>query len=122
MVPSPAWARLRENHPDVHIALVIPDSFPGIEGLKPLGQPWDIVPVILDESLFDTRIHVTSEQAEKMCQQLAAQGLFVGPSSGAYVHAALEVAATDRFANIVTVLSDTGERYISTGMWDESRH
>ncbi len=110
--------RLREAHPGIHIASVIPDTFPGIEGLKPLGQPWDIVPAILDESLIDTRIHVTSEQAEEMCQRLAAQGLFVGPSSGAYVHAALEVAATGCFATIATILSDTGERYLSTGMWN----
>ena len=110
--------RLREANPDIHIVSVIPDSFPGIEGLKPLGQPWDIVPAILDESLIDTRIHVTSEQAADMCKHLAAQGLFVGPSSGAYVHATLEIAATGNYSTIVTILSDTGERYNSTGLWD----
>lgn len=110
--------RLREAYPDTYIASVIPDTFPGIEGLKPLGQPWDIVPAILDESLIDSRIHVSSEQAADMCKRLAAQGLYVGPSSGAYVHAALEIAATGNFATIATILSDTGERYTSTGMWD----
>jgi len=44
-------------------------------------------------------------------------GQFVGPSSGGYVHAALEIAAAGRFRTLVTVLSDTGERYASTGMW-----
>ncbi|MEA3276686.1 MAG: cysteine synthase family protein [Pseudomonadota bacterium] len=113
--------RLREAHPDTFIASVIPEIFPGIEGLKPLGSPRDIVPAILDQSLIDERIQVTIEQASAMCRRLAARGLFVGPSSGAYVHAALEIAATGRFHTIATVLSDTGERYGSTGMWELER-
>jgi cysteine synthase B len=109
--------RLRALHRDVLIASVIPEVFPGIEGLKPLGSPDDIVPAILDQSLIDIRIKVTIEQALAMCRRLARRGLFVGPSSGAYVHAALEIAATSRYRTIATVLSDTGERYGSTGMW-----
>jgi cysteine synthase B len=112
---------LRETRGDIFIAAVIPDAFPGIEGLKPLGTPGDIVPAILDERLIDARIHVSIEQTTRMCRCLAERGLFVGPSSGAYVHAALEVAAGGRFRNIVTVLSDTGERYGSTGMWGDER-
>jgi len=108
---------LRQARTDTFIASVIPETFPGIEGLKPLGDPDNIVPAILDESLIDARIRVTIEQATAMCRRLAAEGLFVGPSSGAYVHAALEVAASGRFHTLVTVLSDTGERYASTGMW-----
>jgi S-sulfo-L-cysteine synthase (O-acetyl-L-serine-dependent) len=109
--------RLRELRRDVLIVSVIPEIFPGIEGLKPLGAPDDIVPAILDQSLIDTRLKVTIEQALAMCRRLARRGLFVGPSSGAYVHAALEIAAASRFRTIATVLSDTGERYGSTGMW-----
>jgi Cysteine synthase len=109
--------KLREAHPDIHIASVIPETFPGIEGLKPLGHPGDIVPKILDESLIDQRILVTLDQALMMCQRLAGHGLFAGPSSGAYVYGALELASTGRFRTIVTLLSDTGERYGSTGMW-----
>jgi S-sulfo-L-cysteine synthase (O-acetyl-L-serine-dependent) len=101
----------------VRIAAVIPETFPGIEGLKPLGQPGDIVPKILDQSLIDERIAVTLDDALAMCRQLALEGLFVGPSSGAFVHGALRLAASGRFRNIVTVLSDTGERYTSTAMW-----
>jgi hypothetical protein len=52
-----------------------------------------------------------------MCRRLACRGLFVGPSSGAYAHATLEIAATNRYRTLATVLSDTGERYGSTGMW-----
>ena len=111
-----AGLRLREARPDVHIAAVIPEAFPGIEGLKPLGHPGDIVPRILDESLIDERISVTLEDAVATCRRLAAQGLFVGPSSGAFVWVALRLAATGRFRTLVTVLSDTGA-YVSTGMW-----
>lgn len=109
--------RLREARPDVHIAAVIPETFPGIEGLKPLGHPGDIVPAILDESLINQRIPVTLDDAVKVCRQLAREGLFVGPSSGAFVHAALALAASGRFRIVVTLLNDTGERYVSTGMW-----
>jgi cysteine synthase B len=109
--------RLRAARADVHIAAVIPEAFPGIEGLKPLGHPSDIVPAILDESLIDERIPVTLEDALVVCRQLAGEGLFVGPSSGAFVHGALQLAASGRFRTIVTVLSDTGERYTSTGLW-----
>lgn len=110
--------RLRVDNPEVHIASVVPDIFPGIEGLKPLGSPHDLVPAILDESLIDRRIDLTIEQAVAMCGRLAKLGLFVGPSSGAYVHAALAVARTGEYQNVVTLLCDTGERYGSTGMWN----
>ncbi len=109
--------RLREVVRNVHIACVIPERFPGIEGLKPLGAPDDIVPRILDQALIDERIDVSMEEAAAMCHRLAAEGLFVGPSSGAYVHAALRVAASSNYRTIVTILSDTGERYGSTGLW-----
>ena len=110
--------RLRESRPDLHVCAVIPEDFPGIEGLKPLGRRGDIVPALLDQSLIDQRIAVTLDQAVAMCKRLAARGLFVGPSSGAFVHAALKLAASGKHRAIVTVLSDTGERYGSTEMWD----
>ncbi|MGH8726625.1 MAG: PLP-dependent cysteine synthase family protein [Burkholderiales bacterium] len=110
--------RLREANPQVHIAAVIPETFPGIEGLKPLGHPGDIVPEILDEALIDERIPVTLDQALQVCRELTKEGLFVGPSSGAFVYGAMKVGAADkRPRTLVTVLSDTGERYVSTGMW-----
>ncbi len=109
--------RLREARPDTRIISVAPDRFPGIEGLKPLGEPGDIVPAILDESLIDERLPVTIEEAVAMCRRLAERGIFVGPSSGAYVHAALRAAVSGRYRSIVTLLCDTGERYGSTGMW-----
>jgi len=109
--------RLRQAYPGVHIAAVIPDRFPGIEGLKPLGLPGDIVPQILDQGLIDERLEVASEAALDMAGELARRGLFVGPSSGAYVHAALQVGRREARRVVVTLLNDTGERYGSTGMW-----
>jgi cysteine synthase B len=109
--------RLREANPRLHVASVVPEPFPGIEGLKPLGAPGDIVPAILDEALIDERVAMPHEAAVETCRALAAQGLFVGPSSGAFVSAALQLAATGRHRTIVTLLPDTGERYVSTGMW-----
>jgi len=112
--------RLREANPALHIVAAIPETFPGIEGLKPLGHPGDIVPAILDEGLIDERIGVTLDEAAAMCRRLARLGLFVGPSSGAFVHVALGVAARGRHRRIVTALSDTGERYVSVGLWRTS--
>ena len=53
----------------------------------------------------------------RLREKLAREGLFVGPSSGAFVHVAREVAAGGAYRRIVTLLSDTGERYVSVGLW-----
>jgi cysteine synthase len=85
---------------------------------KPLGGPEDIVPKILDPSVVDRRIKVTSEDAYKLCRSLARHAVFVGLSSGAYLNGALEVARESPRARIVTIFSDLGERYFSTRLWD----
>ncbi len=113
--------RLREANPELLLAAIVPETFPGIEGLKPLGSPDDIVPEILDLTLIDERVPVTSEQALEACVWMARQGWFVGPSSGAYAGAALRLARTGRHRTVVTLLNDTGERYSSTKMWSRSR-
>ncbi len=79
-----------ESGPPRHLGH--PGDFPGIEGLKPLAHPGDLVAEILDESLIDRRIEVTLDQAVAMSRRLARQGLFVGPLSGACGHAALQAA------------------------------
>jgi cysteine synthase B len=110
--------RLLEANPRLHVVALIPETFPGIEGLKPLGHPGDIVPAILDESLIRERIPVTLERAAELARALAARGFFVGPSSGAYLHGALELARREPGAIVATLFSDTGERYGSTGLWE----
>jgi len=112
--------RLREVRRDVRLAVVAPETFPGIEGLKPLGGPDDLVPAILDESLVDARIDVSIEQATAACRRLARSGLFVGPSSGANVVAAEGLAGREPVRTLATVLPDTGERYVSTGLWSRA--
>ena len=110
--------RLREASPEVFIGCVRPELFPGIEGLKPLGHPGDIVPRILDETLIDERLEISLEDAVATARGLARQGLFVGPSSGAYVLAACRLAQRHGFESVVTILNDGGERYGTTGMWE----
>jgi len=110
--------KLKELTRGLEVVCVRPDAFPGIEGLKPLETPQDIVPKILDRSVIDRDIRVTIEDAFEMCQKLARRGIFVGQSSGAYLKVAVEVAKECPNAHIVTPFCDIGERYFSTGLWD----
>jgi cysteine synthase B len=110
--------RLKEYNPDIQVCCITPDEFPGIEGLKPLGNPEDIVPENLDESVVDCKIPVTIDQAYDICGRLAKRGWFVGQSSGGYLQGAYEVAKQIGKGTIVTVFNDLGERYFSTHLWD----
>jgi S-sulfo-L-cysteine synthase (O-acetyl-L-serine-dependent) len=110
--------RLKEHDPAIKIVSIVPEVFPGIEGLKPLGRPEDIVPAILDQSLIDERVSITSEEAHAMCVRLARAGFFVGQSSGAYMVALEQVARRERRGRFVTIFNDLGERYFSTRLWD----
>jgi cysteine synthase B len=110
--------RLKEHDPKIQVVCVMPESFPGIEGLKPLEGPGDIVPKILDSTVIDRRIKVTVEDAYKLCRSLARHAVFVGLSSGAYLNGALDAARESPRARIVTIFSDLGERYLSTRLWD----
>lgn len=83
---------------------------PGAHGIQGIGAGF--VPPILDRSLVDEVLTVTDIAAERMVRRLAREeGLLVGPSSGANVHAALEVAKKLE-GTVVTVLPDSGERYL----------
>jgi len=110
--------RLKERDPSIRIVAVKPDPFPGIEGLKPLDDPADIRPAILDEGVVDEWLTVAIEDAFDYCGRLARRGVFVGQSSGAHLKAAEEVARREPGARIATVFCDLGERYFSTGLWE----
>src|SRR5919108_6069353 len=110
--------RLKKHDPRTRIVCILPEAFPGVEGLKPLGRPEDIVPAILDESVIDERVPVTVDEAYTMCQRLAAAGFFVGQSSGAYLAGGERVARRERRGRFVTLFNDLGERYFSTRLWD----
>ncbi len=111
--------RLMEHNQDITVVVVRPERFPGIEGLKPLGEQGDVIPDILDETFIDEYIEISSEAARLMCHRLAKAGFFVGQSSGAYMAAVEQILRGDENASIVTLLNDTGERYISTSLWKD---
>ena len=111
--------RLKELNPQIQVHCVVPEAFPGVEGLKPLKDPDDIIPEILDKSVIDHMWDCDVDVAWEMSQQLARAGLFAGQSSGAYVAGALETAKSVDGGVVVTMLNDIGERYMSTRLWDE---
>jgi len=104
--------RLKELKPTLRAVSMQPDSpLHGLEGLKHMGTA--MVPGIYDATLADENVAVTTEDAQAMQKILAQQdGLLVGPSSGANVFAALQLARTlPRESVVVTILCDGGERY-----------
>lgn len=90
---------------------VLSGGSPGLHGIQGLGAGF--IPKVLDRSQIDEVIAVSDLDAERMTGRLAREeGLYVGPSSGANVHAAVRVASRMRKdQRVVTILCDTGERY-----------
>jgi cysteine synthase A len=91
---------------------------PGPHDLQGIGAGF--VPKILKREIIDEIIPVTSEQAFEAARKLAAEeGILAGISSGAALYAALEVANSSETKDkmIVVILPDTGERYLSTGLY-----
>ena len=89
---------------------VLSGKAPGLHGIQGLGAGF--VPQILDRALIDEVLTVTDQAADRMARRLAREeGLLVGPSAGANVHAAVEIARRGR-GTVVTVLPDSGERYL----------
>jgi cysteine synthase A len=83
----------------------------GMHGIQGLGAGF--VPEILERNLLDRVVEVSDVAAERMARRLAREeGLLVGPSSGANVHVACELAAELGKGNVVTILCDSGERYL----------
>jgi cysteine synthase B len=109
--------RLKEVNPDIQIVLINFNEWPGVEGLKPLGQG-HIVPDTFDEGIVDRTVQIDIDAAYQMSKLLASNGIFAGQSSGAYLQGAYQVARVARRGRIVTIFNDIGERYFSTGMWD----
>ncbi len=109
--------RLKEANPDVRVILINFDEWPGIEGLKPLGEDHHIVPDTFDAEVVDGTVRVDIDESYRMSRKLALQGVFAGQSSGAYVLGASQVASRSPGAHVVTILNDIGERYFSTSMW-----
>jgi cysteine synthase B len=113
---------LKELNPHVRCVSLQPDSaFHGIEGAKHLASA--IVPRIYDSSLADENIEIATEEAHAMARRLAREhGLLVGVSSAAAVVGCLRVAEglkKNQAATIVTVLCDSGDKYLSERFWME---
>ncbi|HET9960055.1 MAG TPA: cysteine synthase A [Polyangiaceae bacterium] len=91
---------------------VLSGKTPGMHGIQGLGAGF--IPEILDRSVIDDVVEVTDVAAERMVRRLAREeGLLVGPSAGANVHAACDVAARAQVDGaVVTILCDSGERYL----------
>ncbi len=104
--------RLREAYPDITVVGVEPYPKSLIQGLRNLQ---DFLPPILDLSVIDRKINVEDGCAFNTVRVLAnIEGLFVGMSSGAAVHAALQVAEEMKKGRVVVILPDRGDRYLST--------
>jgi cysteine synthase A len=109
---------LKQELRDVLIVAVEPQASavlsgkpPGMHGIQGLGAGF--VPGNVDRSVIDRVLPVSDVAAERMARRLAREeGVLVGPSSGANVHAACEIAAELGAGNVVTVLCDSGERYL----------
>ncbi|HSS60090.1 MAG TPA: cysteine synthase family protein [Candidatus Limnocylindrales bacterium] len=113
--------RLKEHDASIRTIAVEPeDSFHGLEGLKHL--PTAIVPRIWDPSLADEVWGCPTEPAYDLAREVArTEGLLVGHSSGAALWAVRKVAATIREGVIITVFPDSGDRYLSTGLYGGKR-
>src|SRR6202140_3389577 len=117
-----ATRRLKELNPKIRCISLQPDSaFHGIEGAKHL--PSAIVPRIYDPSLADQNIEISTEAAHAMARRLAReQGLLVGVSAAAAIVGSLQIIETlkkEQRATIVTILCDSGEKYLSERFWNE---
>lgn len=123
---SGVGAYLKEQNPDVRIIAVEPSGSPvlsgGVAGAHKIqGIGAGFVPDTLDTTVYDEVICVSDEDAYATGRELArSEGILVGISSGACVYAARQIAerVENRGKRIVALLCDTGERYLSTTMFD----
>ena len=117
---------LRKKHPAVRIIATEPADSPILsKGIackhKIMGTAPGFIPDTLDQNAYDEVVQVTTEQAYGATRDLAKrEGIFGGISCGAATHGMLEVAARASFKGktLLAILPDTGERYLSTDVWD----
>ena len=117
---------LKEQNPAIRIVAVEPADSPllsggkaGPHGLQGIGA--NFVPKNFDRTVCDEIFPVTKEQAYAAARTLATRdGILAGISSGAALHAAIEIARRpeNKDKTVVVILPDTGDRYLSTGLFD----
>ena len=114
---------LKAQNPNIQVVAVEPTSSPllsggksGPHGLQGIGA--NFVPKVLNTAIYDRVIPVTEEQAFAAARMLGkTEGMLVGISSGAALHAALLLAKEHPGKTIVVLLPDTGDRYLSTELF-----
>lgn len=116
---------IKSKNPAALIVAVEPSDSPVLSGGEPgphkiQGIGAGFIPDVLDTTIYSQIISVTNEQAAQTARDLAREeGVFVGISAGANVFAARQIAARMKPGqNVVTILCDTGERYLSTNIFD----
>ena len=117
---------LKTHIPDIHIVAVEPSASAVLSGQKSgthqiQGIGAGFIPEILDTSLYHEVIQVTDEEAFAMARKIAKEeGLLIGISAGANLHASMLLAqrAENKDKTIVTILCDTAERYLSTALFE----
>jgi cysteine synthase len=118
---------LRAKNRDIRIFAVEPAESPVLSGGSPgphriQGIGAGFVPAILNTQIYDEIIQVSADEAVKTARELALkEGILAGISSGAAVCAAIKVAKKlGRTKTVVVIIPDTGERYLSTGLFDRA--
>lgn len=120
---------LKSRKPGIKIVAVEPDASPVLSGGRPgphriQGIGAGFVPKVLNRSVIDEIVRVTNEDAFSTAQRISqTEGILIGISSGAAAWAALKIAAhaDSKGKNIVVMLPDSGERYLSTQLSDTTR-
>ncbi len=115
---------LKEHNPNIKIIAVEPMDSAVLSGESPAphkiqGIGAGFVPDVLNTDIIDEIIKVSNEDAIQTSRDLAKnEGLLVGISTGANVYASKQIAKNYKNKTIVTILCDTGERYLSSGLYD----
>ncbi len=117
---------LKELLPDLFITVVEPKGSPVLSGGKPgehklVGTSPGFIPDILNTDIYDEIMPIADEEAVAIFKKMSTEeGIFIGPSGGAAVFAAIDVAKRlGKGKKVVCIAPDTGERYLSMNLFDE---
>lgn len=118
---------LKQENPNIRVVAVEPEESPVLSGGKPAphkiqGIGAGFIPKVLNMDILDEIVQVDGEEAARKARLLSrAEGLLCGISSGAALAAAMKLSTQheNKYKKIVVLLPDTGERYLSTGLFNE---